>query len=365
MNIHDTSYKDIFSFPIIVQQLIERFLNDDVEPSTLDFSTLEKVNAEFLSDKQHSRRSDVIWRLKCQNDWLYVYLMIEFQSSVDGWMAIRMLSYHSLLWQDLIKQNKLRPSDKLPAIFPIVIYSGDRPWDAALTVADIVNAPSFLIDYQPDFSYKLIDEQRFKSESLWKENNLIATLFLTEQARSADEMIAVELQFERLLPVVQAPGLERALAHRLSWAMSKQVESPVELVDNLIGVRQMLSERKTWEQQFRDEMAEMQQVIDDKRREVDIKTQEIDIKTQEIEAKFRQLTSQQSDIEKQAREDGLIQNQIEILSKLINARFFEVDVLPHQVTDKLNALTIEQRNCMIDEIFRAETLDSLFAVCNK
>ena len=35
----------------------------------------------------------------------YLYLLIEFQSKVDRFMAVRMLGYVSLLYQDLIRQG--------------------------------------------------------------------------------------------------------------------------------------------------------------------------------------------------------------------------------------------------------------------
>jgi len=65
----------------------------------------------------------VIWRVKCQNQWLYVYLLIEFQSRIDYFMAVRIVTYIGLLYQDLIKQHKLGKKDKLPPVFPLRVIS--------------------------------------------------------------------------------------------------------------------------------------------------------------------------------------------------------------------------------------------------
>ncbi|QWF72539.1 Rpn family recombination-promoting nuclease/putative transposase [Methylomonas paludis] len=38
---------------------------------------------------------------------MYVYLLLEFQSSIDHFMAVRILGYLALLYQDLIRSEKL------------------------------------------------------------------------------------------------------------------------------------------------------------------------------------------------------------------------------------------------------------------
>lgn len=58
------------------------------------------------------------------DDWLCLYILIEFQSKVDPWMAVRMMSYVGLLYQDLIKAKQVLPQHKLPSVLPIVLYNG-------------------------------------------------------------------------------------------------------------------------------------------------------------------------------------------------------------------------------------------------
>ena len=35
----------------------------------------------------------IIWRVRVAGEWLYVYLLIEFQSRIDPWMAVRVMVY--------------------------------------------------------------------------------------------------------------------------------------------------------------------------------------------------------------------------------------------------------------------------------
>ncbi len=69
----------------------------------LDFTTLEKVSSSFISDDLREREDDLIWRVRWRNEWLYVYILLEFQSTVDAFMAVRIMTYLGLFYQDLIK----------------------------------------------------------------------------------------------------------------------------------------------------------------------------------------------------------------------------------------------------------------------
>jgi predicted transposase YdaD len=58
----------------------------------LDFSGLQRINPKFHCGRRSARRRecDVIWRLPtCEGSDIYLYLLIEFQSESDAWMAGR------------------------------------------------------------------------------------------------------------------------------------------------------------------------------------------------------------------------------------------------------------------------------------
>lgn len=77
------------------------------------------------------RHGDVVWRVRWGEDWLYVYLLLEFQSSVDRFMALRIMVYTGLLHQDLIRRDELSADRRLPPVLPVgsitVNLVGGRP----------------------------------------------------------------------------------------------------------------------------------------------------------------------------------------------------------------------------------------------
>ena len=135
---HDNGYKRLFSHPEMVADLLRGFVREDWVRD-LDFSTLERVSGGYVTPKLRSRESDVVWRVRWKGgDWLYVYLLMEFQSTVDPFMALRMMVYLGLLYQDLLQQRQLTRSGKLPPVLPLVLYNGPGPWGAVRELAELI-----------------------------------------------------------------------------------------------------------------------------------------------------------------------------------------------------------------------------------
>jgi predicted transposase YdaD len=101
MKTHDPAYKTLYAHPELVADLIRGFVHEPwVEE--IDFTTLERVNASYVSPDWQERTGDLVWKVRLRQTTLYVCLLFEFQSQPDAWMAARMLVYAGLLYQDLL-----------------------------------------------------------------------------------------------------------------------------------------------------------------------------------------------------------------------------------------------------------------------
>jgi hypothetical protein len=109
MTDHDPGYKRLFSHPEMMRDLLIGFVR---EPwiADLDFTTLEKYPGEFTDDRLRQRRNDVIWRVRWGPDWLYLYVLLEFQSGVHPFMAARLSTYLDLLYL-LIDEGAYRDAE--------------------------------------------------------------------------------------------------------------------------------------------------------------------------------------------------------------------------------------------------------------
>ncbi len=151
----------------MVRDLLEGFAARDWSGS-LDFGTLEPVPASYVSRDLQQRHGDLVWRLRFSDErWLYLLLLLEFQSTVDRAMAVRMLAYTALLYQRLAADGALRDPGALPPVLPVVIYNGRGSWTASTDVNELVaGGGGELSPYQPSQRYFLLDESRLADDEL-------------------------------------------------------------------------------------------------------------------------------------------------------------------------------------------------------
>jgi hypothetical protein len=253
---HDNSYKLLFSHPEMVRDLLVGFVEEPwVEQ--LDLTTLEKASGSYVADDLRDREDDVIWRVRFRDRWLYLYLLLEFQSSTDPWMPVRILTYLGLLYQDLIQQGSIAKGDKLPPVLPIVLYNGKPRWQAATQIADLIEpVPGTLSEYTPQLKYLLLDEGALDESGPWALNNLVAALFRLEKSRAPEN---IESILGALIEWLQAP--EQDSLRRAFTVWIKRVLLPGRLpgvhlpeVGNLLEIKTMLAESviewtQDWKQQ--------------------------------------------------------------------------------------------------------------------
>ena len=240
---HDSSYKFLFANPEFVRDLVMGFIPDDWLQS-LDYSTLEKIPSSYVSDDFKQREDDVVWRVKVGEDWVYLYLLIEFQSSVDKYMSLRMMVYIGLLYQDLVKRGEVLADGRLPPILPIVLYNGSQKWTAATNIADLIHdVPGMVNHYKPSLQYCLIDENNYTDTELASLNNLVAAVFRLEHASSPSAVSdLVKLLIDWL---DDRPDLRRMFAHWLRATLMRKPEYGIVMpqVDELQEIRVMLADK--------------------------------------------------------------------------------------------------------------------------
>ncbi len=202
-NIHDSGYKKLFSNRTIFRQLLETFV-DEPWVKELDFGQAETVDKSFVADHYKATESDLIYKVKLQDRDLYIYLLLEFQSSVDRFMAVRVAYYTLAFYMDYIANNE--KIDKLPAIFPVVVYNGNKRWTAPEELATLIEQAVDLGNYGLHCRYFKIAENSFSREQLLAVRNLVSTLFLAEAHYD------IELLIEEFVHLFEEEGDKQAVS---------------------------------------------------------------------------------------------------------------------------------------------------------
>ena len=256
MGPHDSGYKLLFSYPYLVESLIRGFVPGPWI-DRLDFSSLEPVSEAHPRDEIGVRYDDMIWRLRWRDTgkWIYVYLLLEFQSTDDAFMAVRVLDYDGGLYRQLVRALKSKRDDLLPLVLPVVLYRGDRPWTAKQDVFELIeSAPDELAPYLPHLRYLLLDANAFPADRLEGMHNPVACLLWLEASETMDMRPIQEL--DQILSSPDDASLRRAFALWLTtiFLPSRIGGGNVATMEKLEEVVPMIAESSIdWTAQWREE----------------------------------------------------------------------------------------------------------------
>ena len=254
---YDAAWKLLFAFPVMLHDLLAEFVPREwVEH--LDLSQSQDRSANLVSNGLHQRHQDVVWEVSFRDGTGSVLVALEFQSTVDPTMAVRMLVYTAMHYQGRLRkrqspdkqdsQDKQDPSSEqeppedqevppdqdppssresadgeasagnppepLPSVLPIVLYHGKAQWTAEEDMAGLCVPPAqSLALYQPAQRYFLLDLDRY-SAPLPEGRNLFAILVRLVQSRHLEEEVAV---VDALIEWLHEETAPEALA-RAFWA---------------------------------------------------------------------------------------------------------------------------------------------------
>ena len=108
------------------------------------------------SNMDLEKHVDVIRKYNDGN--LYSAFIIENQSYVDMSMVVRAAVYEYVAYERMLKKSKKnRNNKKLPMVHILVFYTGERPWNAARQLSELVEVDERFESYFHDYQMNLIE----------------------------------------------------------------------------------------------------------------------------------------------------------------------------------------------------------------
>ena len=208
--VHDERYKTIFVHPRMVEDLLRGFVAREWS-GAIDFSTLRKMPAEYVSSTRISRRGDAVWQVRFR-DGRHLLVVLEFQSRHDARMALRILAYTALLYQELDRNETplLDEHSRLPAVLPVVLYNGETPWKAVEEVSELIQpVDEVLVPCQPSQRYRVLDERHVGDDDL-PSRNLMTAVVRLEQIRAPSDLVPLTGMLRDWLRSPEDDDLRRA-----------------------------------------------------------------------------------------------------------------------------------------------------------
>ena len=183
-------------------------------PTNLTSTRWSPLPTNRISGGLVHRRLDLLCKVRFRGGWLYLLILLEFQSENDPFMALRILTYTCLTYEELIRRGEVRPGNKLPPLLPVTVYNGRPRWRAATDVAELI-APVTepLARYLPSFRYLLLDLQRI-GEKDPRSRDLVTSLGIVERDPTPENLQRVMRGLIRRFRGPEFAGLHEAL---YSW----------------------------------------------------------------------------------------------------------------------------------------------------
>ena len=227
-NPHDNAYKLLFSRKEIVVQLLKYFIDEDFVKD-LDFDSLVKINKTFVRAEFQDRESDIIYQINFKNKPIYIYLLIELQSTVNYLMPLRFLEYICAFYQDLIK-NQLKIK-LFPAVFPVLFYNGENKWTAKTNINELIEQ-SIPKKYIPNFSYYKVCINEFSDETLAEIDNTLSFIFSFEKSEPKMIFDNLDKLFRRIEK--EYPKLREEIKNWLNYFFRQQNVNFRDIIDSKI-----------------------------------------------------------------------------------------------------------------------------------
>lgn len=130
-NEHDKLFKDLLSDSEEARKFINKFLQLE-EP--IKENELELYNSSYITTEYKSKEVDIVYKKKNDD----IYFLIEHQSTIDISMPYRIKNYVIEILRTAVDKSKIHQRGyDYPLVVPIVLYTGNKKWNAKLKFEDM------------------------------------------------------------------------------------------------------------------------------------------------------------------------------------------------------------------------------------
>lgn len=323
-NAHDRAFKALFSPPeaalAILRASLPAALMDAIDPGSL-----EQGPTTFVNDELEEDHRDLLFMATIAGRHVLFYV-IEHQSTVVWFMALRLLRYVLKIWDWWLAHHP--DATTLPAVIPVVLHQGARAWDGPRSLAELIDLPPVLRDlvgpHVPGLEFALQDlGPASRAELATFPGPPIVRITLTFMRAVVDPredpLAALDLLEPALTELLSQPGGRDRLAVVLRYTVFARPEVDVSRVAD-----------------------EFQRVAGPEAGEV---------------AKNTGLTLFEKGVE-QGVQQGVQQGQRELLELLLREKFGK---LTRPVQDRLESATADELRTWAKQAITAKRVDDVFA----
>jgi len=167
---HDLMVRAVLSDVTEAISFLQAHVSEEVSQG-LNWSTLRLVEGSFVDEDLRGSEADLLYEIARVSDqetvWLYV--LLEHQSTPDRWMRFRLLKYCCRIWEMQLAERPMPRT--LRPIVPLVLYQGERSWAYSTEFADLFAEAVRAWPGVPRFAHGLIDQSGLQPDEVQGERN--------------------------------------------------------------------------------------------------------------------------------------------------------------------------------------------------
>ena len=190
----DTGFRGVLQHRVAASHLFQ-LLPAKRRDGILEPQGLRREPTRQVGPNLEQAENDLIWSAPSArqgaDDGERMFYLVEVQSTVEPDMALRMINYVSLHGMQLRSDYDL----PLPLIAPVVLYTGERPWDVALDSGEMFADPRY--ECLPSMRYYLVDLCRLEVPE--ESGNLMVLLADVVRGKREPELLRGARKLQRRL----------------------------------------------------------------------------------------------------------------------------------------------------------------------
>lgn len=225
------------------KELFKMFLDDFIHESwvqEIDKENIETMPTKYLDLIGADRENDIVYKVKLEDEEVFIFIMLEHQSKTNFLMPFRLLEYMVKLWRVYIDENAKESETKhfkLPPVFPIVFHDGVYNWTAEVEFKDKVKHYEKFKGHIPNFSYDLVSLSKISMKQLIELGDAISLILAMDKIKKAEDLKVIkqlkEQYWEKLKESLEHSNILENIALAIKQLL-KRVNIPEDEIDKVI-----------------------------------------------------------------------------------------------------------------------------------
>src|SRR5262249_40985539 len=205
---HNLMVRAVLSDVAEATGFLQRHLPQEVSQA-LDWATLTLREGSFVDEDLRASEADFLYEIAhgSGEDPVWIYVLLEHQSTPDRWIRFRLLKYCCRIWDMSFQAHP--EQRELRAIVPLVFYQGERSWSYSREFADLFAEAVRTWPGVPRFAHTLIDQSGMHPEEVQGtlKTQLMQVLLVAAAHPAADWMVEVARLLGTLASLPPSGGL--------------------------------------------------------------------------------------------------------------------------------------------------------------